>query len=83
MKYCYSKEHGRLCNHNCEEHECFNCKKTISDCEWITNSGSCNECFDEYYQAAMVELADTEDLKSSAEKHTGSIPVSGTRIKKI
>ena len=28
---------------------------------------------------AVVELADTRDLKSLAERHTGSTPVSGTK----
>ena len=31
----------------------------------------------------MVELADTRDLKSLAERHTGSTPVSGTRSRRI
>ncbi len=54
MKTCYPN-HERACICGGIERTCFQCNKVISDCEWITNWGSCGDCFDKHYDAAVAE----------------------------
>ncbi len=63
MMPCSAQTELCACRERNEYYTCFKCNKTITDCEYVVNWGSCSECFSDNY---MDYLAD-QDMEGNYE----------------